>query len=77
MEMEKQMFGKHMLAGTSRNNGKQRALCFLGLAEFPPTYTTFLVTALFQQRPSIKFQAVIGGRSKFLPESFGPGLFKT
>ena len=72
MEMEKQMFGKHMLAGTSRNNGKQRALCFLGLAEFPPPYTTFLVTALSQQRPSIKFQAVIGGRSKFLPESFGP-----
>ena len=38
MEMEKQVFGKQMVAGPCRDNGTQRGI-LTDFAGFPPVYT--------------------------------------
>ena len=82
MEMEKQMFGKQMFAGPCRDSGAQRRILTSDLTLWgaslcaPSSYYSYPWWQLPSwNRCSTFFQAV-RGRSKFLPESFGPWLLK-
>ena len=73
------MFGKQVFAGPGRNIEWTLVsrLCWVSPATLSScSLHVPLVVALFQEETlCLKFFRKLGGKSKFLPESFGPPLF--